>query len=53
MCERSRLFSPYNADSRVFTLDTSSMGGSNAGREFGTDLSEAERWDLVEYLKTL
>jgi hypothetical protein len=28
-------------------------GNSNAGHEFGTALSEEERWALVEYLKTL
>ena len=37
----------------VFTYDASSTGGSNAGHEYGTDLSEEERMALVEYLKTL
>ena len=37
----------------VFVFDTSADGNSNAGHEFGTTLSDAERWDLVEYLKTL
>ncbi len=37
----------------VFVFDTSADGNSNAGHEFGTTLSDAERWDLVEFLKTL
>ncbi len=37
----------------VFVYDSNSKGGSNRGHEFGTNLTEAERWDLVEYLKTL
>jgi hypothetical protein len=28
-------------------------GNSNAGHEFGTDLSEDEKWQLIEYLKQL
>ncbi len=46
-----------------FLLDTSLVGNSNAGHEFkgdgtgsgvvGPELSEDERWALVEYLKTL
>lgn len=35
------------------TFDTSIEGNSNAGHEFGADLSDEERWALVEYLKTL
>ncbi len=47
-----------------FTFLTSKMGNSNAGHEYGTHdttgadgkplpaLTEAERWDLVEYLKS-
>ena len=34
-------------------LDTSLPGNSNAGHEYGADLSEADRWALVEYLKSL
>ena len=37
----------------IFTYDVNTIGGSNAGHEYGVDLSEEERWDLVEYLKTL
>lgn len=46
-----------------FLLDTSKVGNSNAGHEFkgdgtgpgvvGPELSEDERWALIEYLKTL
>jgi len=28
-------------------------GNGNGGHEYGTDLSEAERWALIEYLKGL
>ena len=48
---------------RVFKFDTTLPGNSNAGHEFrdgpkengtiGPLLSEQERWDLIEYLKTL
>ena len=34
-------------------IDTSVKGSSNQGHEFGTDLSDQEKWDLIEYLKTL
>ncbi len=37
----------------IFVFDTSAEGSSNAGHEFGTRLSDEERWDLVEYLKSL
>lgn len=36
-----------------FVVDTTVIGNSNAGHRYGTELSEAERWALVEYLKTL
>ena len=42
-----------STENPIFTYDATSTGGSNAGHEFGTDLSDEERWDLVEYLKTL
>lgn len=35
------------------TFDVTEPGNSNAGHEYGTDLGEAERWELVEFLKTL
>jgi mono/diheme cytochrome c family protein len=33
--------------------DTKQPGRGNQGHTFGDDLSEAERWALIEYLKTL
>jgi mono/diheme cytochrome c family protein len=33
--------------------DTSKPGRSNAGHTYGDDLTEEERWAVVEYLKTL
>lgn len=41
------------ADEGSYILDTSTAGNSNAGHEFGTDLSDAEKRELIEYLKTL
>ncbi|MBV8870242.1 MAG: hypothetical protein JOY65_12630 [Acetobacteraceae bacterium] len=37
----------------AFTFDTRLPGNSNAGHEYGTDLSDSDRWALIEYLKTL
>lgn len=36
-----------------FVFDTTSQGNGNQGHEYGTDLDEEGRWDLIEYLKTL
>ena len=36
-----------------FILDTALPGNSNAGHEYGTTLSDAEKAELVEYLKGL
>lgn len=36
-----------------FVIDTSLKGNSNKGHLYGTTLPEADRWALVEYLKTL
>ena len=33
--------------------DTSIAGNSNAGHAYGTTLSDQEKWDLIEYLKSL
>ena len=33
--------------------DTSKPGRSNAGHTFGDDLTDEERWGVIEYLKTL
>ena len=38
----------------AFTVDPdNSNGNGNAGHVYGTDLSEADRWALIEYLKNL
>lgn len=34
-------------------FDTSQVGNSNAGHEYGTELSAEEKWQLVEYLKSM
>jgi hypothetical protein len=57
----TREFDPVNVgfvtDRRdgAFELDTSPPGNSNAGHDtYGNDkLTEEQRWQLVEYLKTL
>lgn len=36
-----------------FVVDTSVTGNRNGGHEYGVTLSDADRWALVEYLKTL
>lgn len=40
-------------DHRFFRFDTRLPGNSNAGHDYGTDLTRQERWDLIEFLKTL
>jgi len=37
----------------TFLFDTTPKGNTNAGHEFGAHLSEEERWQVVEYLKSL
>jgi hypothetical protein len=37
----------------VYVLDTTAVGSSNAGHEYGADLSNVEKVELIEYLKTL
>jgi hypothetical protein len=38
----------------TFVTDPNNRNGNgNGGHEFGTDLSEAERWAIIEYLKGL
>lgn len=34
-------------------FDTTRQGNANSGHSYGTQLTEPERWDLIEYLKTL
>jgi hypothetical protein len=36
-----------------FFLDTALPGNSNAGHTYGTTLSAAQKWALLEYLKSL
>jgi len=36
-----------------FVVDTSVTGNGNGGHEYGITLSDADRWALVEHLKTL
>src|SRR5580704_9890234 len=36
-----------------FVFNASHEGNSNAGHNYGTNLSDDDRWDLVEYLKSL
>ncbi len=38
---------------RTSLLDTNVAGNANTGHEYGAALSEGERWDLIEYLKSL
>jgi RoxA-like, cytochrome c-like len=59
----SRVFDPkrvgYVTDQSPFKNGTfvtdpnNANGNGNGGHEFGTDLSEAERWAIIEYLKGL
>jgi hypothetical protein len=59
----SRVFDPTNVGyvtdrspfkSGIFVTDPDNANGNgNGGHEYGTDLSEAERWAIIEYLKGL
>jgi len=40
-------------DDGAYVFDTAGSGNSNSGHDYGTKLSENEKRDLVEYLKTL
>jgi len=44
----------YRTDvpSPKFTVDTTKLGNANTGHTYGAELSDQERWDLIEYLKT-
>ena len=37
----------------AFRFDTSVPGNRNTGHNYGTTLTDAEKWDLIEYLKSL
>ncbi len=55
----SREFDPVNVGFKTeslpdgFKFDTRVPGNSNAGHEYGTTLTDAEKWELIEFLKTL
>jgi hypothetical protein len=40
-------------DEGAYVLDTTASGNSNSGHDYGTKLSQEEKRDLIEYLKTL
>jgi len=40
-------------DEGAYVLETAGSGNSNSGQDYGTKLSENEKRDLIEYLKTL
>lgn len=40
-------------DEGAYVLDTAGSGNSNSGHDYGTKLSDNEKRDLIEYLKTL
>jgi hypothetical protein len=38
----------------IFVADLANANGNgNGGHEYGTDLSEADRWAIIEYMKTM
>ncbi|PXF29439.1 hypothetical protein WH50_20835 [Pokkaliibacter plantistimulans] len=44
---------PGTDSDHYFLFDTRLPGNSNAGHLYGTDLSDSEKWDLIEYMKSL
>jgi hypothetical protein len=40
------------ADDGTYVLDTAAPGNGNGGHDYGTDLADADKRDLLEYLKT-
>ncbi|MBP2314441.1 di-heme-cytochrome C peroxidase [Azospirillum soli] len=42
-----------SASDNTFTFDTTKPGNGNTGHEFGASLTDEQRWQLLEYLKTL
>jgi hypothetical protein len=53
----SREFDPLNVGfdlaGGAFDFDTAAVGNSNKGHEYGRQLTDEQRWQLVEFLKTL
>lgn len=41
------------AESATSEFNTTLPGNSNKGHEYGTELSDKEKWELIEYIKTL
>ncbi|CAO3421108.1 di-heme-cytochrome C peroxidase [Azospirillum doebereinerae] len=41
------------AATSTFLFDTAKPGNRNTGHEFGAGLTDTQRWELLEYLKTL
>jgi len=52
-------FDPVNVgfvttpESATSKFDTTISGNSNKGHAYGTELTDQEKWDLIEYIKTL
>jgi hypothetical protein len=42
-----------NPEPATSKFDTTLPGNSNKGHEYGTNLSDQEKWELIEYIKTL
>jgi hypothetical protein len=40
-------------DGGAYVFDTAGSGNSNSGHDYGTNLSDNEKHDLMEYLKTV
>ena len=52
----SRLFDEREigyTEEGAYVLDMAANGNSNSGHDYGAKLSESEKQDLIEYLKTL
>ena len=55
----SRAFDPVQVGFAIesfpggFQFDTSLRGNSNSGHDYGTALADAQKWELIEYLKSL
>lgn len=45
------LMDKSNPEKKLFLFETSIEGNLNTGHEYGADLSDDDRWALVEYLK--
>jgi len=43
----------YASADGPYVLDAGTPGNSNAGHDYGTDLTDAQKRDLIEFLKTL